>query len=63
MRYRAREYDAPFRYHRDLNFTMMRNWVGQIGDDEFYEACDRYGIVDLAGFLAGQSRGRPGPQR
>ena len=45
LRYRGREYDAAVRYHRDMNFTMIRNWVGQTGDDEFYEACDRHGIV------------------
>jgi hypothetical protein len=45
LRYRAREYDIALRYHRDMNFTMIRNWVGQTGDDEFYEACDRHGIM------------------
>jgi hypothetical protein len=45
LRYRRREYDIAVRLHRDLNFTMIRNWVGQTGDDEFYEACDKYGIV------------------
>ena len=45
LRYRGREYDAAVRYHSDMNFTMIRNWVGQTGDDEFYEACDRHGIV------------------
>jgi hypothetical protein len=45
LRYRAREYDAAVRYHREMNFTMIRNWVGQIGDDAFYEACDRHGIM------------------
>lgn len=45
LRYRAREYDAAVRYHRDMHFTMIRNWVGQIGEDAFYEACDRHGIV------------------
>jgi hypothetical protein len=45
LRYRGREYDAAVRYHRDMNFTMIRNWVGQTGDDEFYDACDRHGIV------------------
>jgi Exo-beta-D-glucosaminidase Ig-fold domain/Glycosyl hydrolases family 2/F5/8 type C domain/Glycosyl hydrolases family 2, sugar binding domain len=45
LRYRAREYDAAVRYHREMNFTMIRNWVGQIGDDALYEACDRHGIV------------------
>jgi len=28
-----------------MNFNMIRDWVGQIGDDEFYDACDRHGIV------------------
>jgi hypothetical protein len=45
LRYRAREYDAAVRYHSDMNFNMIRDWVGQIGDDAFYNACDRYGIV------------------
>ncbi len=43
--YRAREYDAAVRYHREMNFTMVRNWVGQIGDEAFYEACDRHGVM------------------
>jgi hypothetical protein len=34
LRYRGREYDAAVRYHREMNFTMIRNWVGQIGDEE-----------------------------
>ncbi|MGE5814655.1 MAG: glycosyl hydrolase 2 galactose-binding domain-containing protein [Acidobacteriota bacterium] len=45
LRYRAREYDIAMRYHRDMNFNMVRNWVGQNGDDELYEAADKYGIV------------------
>jgi len=45
LRYRGREFDAAVRYHRDMNFTMIRNWVGQIGGDEFYQACDRHGIM------------------
>ena len=45
LRYRAREYDATLRYHREMNFNMIRNWVGQIGDDDFYEACDRHGVM------------------
>ncbi len=45
LRYRAREYDAAVRYHREMNFNMIRNWVGQIGEDAFYEACDRHGIL------------------
>jgi hypothetical protein len=45
LRYRGREYDAAMRYHADMHFNMVRNWVGQIGDEEFYEAADRHGIV------------------
>ena len=45
LRFRAREYDAAVRYHREMNFNMIRNWVGQIGDDAFFEACDRHGIL------------------
>ena len=45
LRYRAREYDTALRYHRDEHFNMIRNWVGQIGDEEFYDAADRFGVV------------------
>jgi len=45
LRYRAREYDAAVRYHQEMNFTMIRNWVGQTPDDAFFDACDRHGIV------------------
>ncbi len=45
LRYRAREYGVAVRYHREMNFNMIRNWVGQIGEDAFYDACDQYGIV------------------
>lgn len=45
LRYRGREYEASIRYHSDMHMTMIRNWVGQIGEDAFYEACDRNGVV------------------
>lgn len=45
LNYRAREYDAAVRYHADMNFTMIRNWVGMTGHRAFYEACDRHGIM------------------
>jgi hypothetical protein len=28
-----------------MNFTMIRNWVGQVGDEAFFEACDRHGVM------------------
>lgn len=45
LNYRAREFDAAVRYHRDMNMTMIRNWVGQTGAEAFFEACDRYGLM------------------
>ena len=45
LRYRQREYDTALRYHRDENFNMIRNWVGQTGDEAFYDAADRFGVV------------------
>ena len=45
LRFRAREYDACVRYHREQHFNTIRNWVGQVPDDAFFEACDRHGIV------------------
>jgi hypothetical protein len=61
LRYRAREYDAALRYHAHMNFNMIRNWVGQIGDDELYEACDRHGIVIMQDFWLANPWDGPDP--
>ena len=45
LNYRGREYDTAVRYHKEMNYNMIRDWVGQIGDEELYEACDKYGIM------------------
>jgi hypothetical protein len=61
LRYRAREYDAALRYHREMNFNMIRNWVGQIGDKAFYEACDRHGVVVWQDFWLANPWDGPNP--
>ena len=59
--YRSREYDIAVGYHRDMNFTMIRNWVGQIGDEAFYEACDRHGIMIWQDFWLANPADGPDP--
>ena len=59
--YRSREYDIAVGYHRDMHFTMIRNWVGQIGDEAFYEACDRHGIMIWQDFWLANPADGPDP--
>jgi hypothetical protein len=61
LRYRAREYDIAVRYHKEMNFTMIRNWVGQTADEEFYKACDRYGIMIWQDFWLANPYDGPNP--
>ena len=61
LRYRAREYDAAVRYHKEMNFTMIRNWVGQTGDEAFYDACDKWGIVVWQDFWLANPVDGPNP--
>lgn len=61
LRYRAREYDAAVRYHREMNFNMIRNWVGQVGDEAFYEACDRHGVMVWQDFWLANPADGPDP--
>ena len=61
LRYGANEYDTAARMHRDMNLNMIRNWVGQTGDEEFYEACDKYGIVVWQDFWLANPADGPDP--
>jgi hypothetical protein len=62
LRYRAREYDTAVRYHREMNFTMIRNWVGQIGDEAFFAACDRQGVMVWQDFWLANPWDGPDPK-
>ena len=59
--YRSREYDIAVRYHRDMNFTMIRDWVGQVADEAFYEACDKYGVMIWQDFWLANPADGPDP--
>ena len=61
LRFRGREYLIAVDYHRQMNYNMIRNWVGQIGDEEFYEACDRCGIMVWQDFWLANPADGPDP--
>jgi hypothetical protein len=37
--------DNVVKMHRDMNFTMIRNWSGNSNREEFFAACDANGIL------------------
>ncbi|WP_329367798.1 discoidin domain-containing protein [Streptomyces sp. NBC_00669] len=41
--------------HRDMNFTMIRNWIGSSNREEFFAACDRNGILVWNDFWEGDA--------
>jgi len=45
LRCRGNEYDTKVRLHQKMNYNIIRNWIGSTTDEEFYQACDRYGIL------------------
>jgi len=37
--------EAELRMHQLANYTIVRNWVGQSTSEDFYDMCDRYGLL------------------
>jgi beta-mannosidase len=46
------------RLHRDANLNLIRNWAGQNANEDFYAACDAYGILVWNDFFS-SSEGPP----
>lgn len=59
LRCNARDYDTKVRFHRELNFNIIRNWMGMTPDEAFYAACDKYGIMVWDEFWLNSSGGVP----
>lgn len=57
----AEDYDTKVRLHAEANFTMIRNWVGQTWKEEFYDACDKYGILIWDDFWLANPSDGPDP--
>lgn len=60
LRFSKERYDAEIRFHRDMNLNLIRIWGGAIIErPEFYEACDKYGLLVFQDFwFSGDCNGR-----
>lgn len=45
LRCRENDYKTRIELHKEMNFNMIRNWLGSVTDDEFYQYCDEYGLM------------------
>ncbi len=55
-----KRYDAEIHFQRDMNLNLLRVWGGGITErPEFYEACDKYGLLVMQDFwMSGDCNGR-----
>ncbi|MCX2486521.1 glycoside hydrolase family 2 protein [Pedobacter sp. MR2016-24] len=60
LRFTKERYDTEIRYHRDMNLNLIRIWGGALIErPEFYEACDKYGMLVFQDFwMSGDCNGR-----
>ena len=61
LRYRSDDYARAMQLHRHENFNLVRNWVGMIGDEEFYEEAARNGILVWQDFWLANPADGPDP--
>jgi hypothetical protein len=45
LKARGKDYDTRIRFHKEMNYNIIRNWTGEVTDEAFYNYCDRYGIM------------------
>lgn len=57
----ADDYDTKVRLHAEANLTMIRNWVGMTGNEAFYRACDKYGVLIWDDFWLANPGDGPNP--
>jgi hypothetical protein len=45
LKARGKDYETRIRFHKEMNYNMIRNWTGEVTDEDFYDYCDKYGIM------------------
>ena len=53
--------EAEIRMHQLAHLNMIRNWVGQSTGEDFYELCDKYGILVWDEFFQANAPDGPDP--
>ena len=53
--------EAQIRMHQIANMNMIRNWVGQSTGEDFYELCDKYGLLIWDEFFQPNPSDGPNP--
>ena len=53
--------EAEIRMHKIANLNLIRNWVGQSTAEDFYELCDKYGILIWDEFFQPNPNDGPDP--
>jgi hypothetical protein len=53
--------DAEIHMHKLANLNLIRNWVGQSTSEDFYELCDKYGIMIWDEFFQPNPSDGPNP--
>ena len=42
--------ENKIRYHKEMNFNIIRDWLGMADNEPFYQLCDKYGIIVWSDF-------------
>jgi hypothetical protein len=53
--------EAQIRMHKLANLNLIRNWVGQSTGEDFYELCDKYGLLIWDEFFQPNPSDGPNP--
>ncbi|MGA3171620.1 MAG: LamG-like jellyroll fold domain-containing protein [Chthoniobacteraceae bacterium] len=61
LRYTQANYNTCAQYSKDMNMVIIRDWAGEIDKDEFYTACDNYGLLVWNDFWLANTNCGPDP--
>lgn len=53
--------EAQVRYSKEMNFNVIRDWIGMTDREPFYDLCDQYGQMVWSDFWEPHSADQPNP--